>query len=128
MNALGGVIAVTNAAGSSELRLEKGTLKLAGGRVFADNLVMTNEASVVSVELGADYKPVTVTEGGAIKLGGSLVVSSADGFVPRGDYAIATGGTRTGRFASVDLPSGYGVRYTAGSAYITRGALLVIIR
>ena len=128
VNALGGVITVTNVAGTSELRLEKGTLTLAGGKVFADNLILTNAASAVSLEIDADYKPVAVTAGGAIKLGGTLHVAPKEGARLSGPYVIASGGAREGRFSAVDLPEGYRVYYGADSVSIGGGATIIMVR
>ena len=130
VNALGGVIAVTNAAGTSELRLESGTLALAGGKVYADSLVMTNEASTVSVELSdAGF---TTAEVGALKLGGNLSVTLADGFKTHGGMAwhvVEGRSARTGTFETVDLPEGLRVCYTAnGFDIATEGGFTIIVR
>lgn len=128
VTAVGGVLAVTNALGDSELRLEKGTLTLAGGSVFADNFVMTNEACTVAVMLSGSYRPAIVAEGGEIKLGGSLDVAAEEGYRPSGTYLIASGGNVSGRFASVRLPEGYKVRYGAKGVSVSRGGTEVKIR
>jgi len=130
VNALGGVIAVTNVAGTSELRLESGTLALAGGKVYADSLVMTNEASTVSVELSdAGF---TTAEVGALKLGGNLSVTLADGFKTHGGMAwhvVEGRSARTGTFETVDLPEGLRVCYTAnGFDIATEGGFTIIVR
>ena len=129
VNALGGVIAVTNAEGSAELRLEKGTLALAGGKVYADALVLTNEASTVAVTLGADAFPTA--EVGALKLGGALRAELADGVTAKAGtvwHVVSGTAAREGQFGSVELPEGFKVRYTAtGFDIEKKGAGMVLL-
>lgn len=129
VNALGGVIAVTNVAGTSELRLESGTLALAGGKVYADTLVMTNAASTVAVELSDSLQTAEV---GLAKFGGTLSVTLADGFIPSGRtvwHVVAGRSARTGKFETVDLPEGLKVSYTAnGFDIATKGGFTLIVR
>lgn len=124
----GGVLAVTNGTATSELRLEDATLVLRGGEVFADNLILTNSASTLCVVVGENHKGITVGKTGFIELGGALVVAAEDGYRPSGQYVIASGGSITGRFSSVDLPAGYKVRYGGGTVSISKGGCVVTIR
>ena len=130
VSALGGVIAVTNVAGTSELRIEHGTLALQGGKVYADSLVLTNAASGVEVLLSGDG--FATAEVGKARLGGSIKVSVADGFKPNGAsvWTIVEGTqARDGTFAEIDVPEGFRVQYTpTGFMIANKSGLAIIIR
>ena len=130
VNALGGEIAVTNLDHTAELKLEKGVLTLAGGKVLADALDLSAATSRLVAEVGTDFQPVTVTTGGAVKLGGALAFAFKDGQKPAGQsvFPIVSGGVVEGRFTSVDLPSGYKVRYTANGVTVGKFGLIVVVQ
>lgn len=128
--ARGGVIAVTNEQGTAELRIESGTLALQGGKVYADSLVMTNEASEVEVVLSGDG--FVTAEVGKVRLGGRIKVSVADGFDPHGAsvWDVVSGmQPRDGTFDEVDVPEGYRIVYTpTGFSVANKRGLAIVIR
>lgn len=128
--ARGGVIAVTNEQGTAELRIESGTLALQGGKVYADSLVMTNEASEVEVVLSGDG--FVTAEVGKVRLGGRIKVSVADGFDPHGAsvWDLVSGmQPRDGTFDEVDVPEGYRIVYTpTGFSVANKRGLAIVIR
>ena len=130
VTAAGGVIAVTNEQGTAELRIESGTLALQGGKVYADSLVMTNEASEVEVVLSGDG--FVTAEVGKVRLGGRIKVSVADGFDPHGAsvWDVVSGmQPRDGTFDEVDVPEGYRIVYTpTGFSVANKRGLAIVIR
>lgn len=130
VTAAGGVIAVTNEQGTAELRIESGTLALQGGKVYADSLVMTNEASEVEVILSGDG--FVTAEVGKVRLGGRIKVSVADGFDPHGAsvWDVVSGlQPRDGTFDEVDVPEGYRIVYTpTGFSVANKRGLAIVIR
>ena len=128
--ARGGVIAVTNDQGTAELRIERGKLALQGGKVYADSLVMTNEASEVEVVLSGDG--FVTAEVGKVRLGGRIKMSVADGFDPHGAsvWDVVSGlQPRDGTFDEVDVPEGYRIVYTpTGFSVANKRGLAIVIR
>lgn len=130
VTAAGGVIAVTNEQGTAELRIESGTLALQGGKVYADSLVMTNEASEVEVVLSGDGFVTAAV--GKVRLGGRIKVSVADGFDPHGAsvWDVVSGmQPRDGTFDEVDVPEGYRIVYTpTGFSVANKRGLAILVR
>ena len=126
----GGTLAVTNETGDAELRLESGTLTLGGGLVWADQLTMTNEASVVALEMDSTDWQGGVTVSGTVRLGGTLKVTLPDGVagVRAGTrWKIAEGSARIGEFETLDVPERLDVMYTAKGVYCGRRSGLAVI-
>lgn len=122
----GGQLHVTNAAASAEFRIENGTFAVSSGTATLDRLVLTNALTTTRVELrgtgGGDYGHVTVNE--EVRLGGRLTVTM-NGYAARGGDAwtvVAGAGTRTGTFATADLPEGMRVVYTDNGFIVARPA------
>ncbi len=126
----GGMLAVTNAAQTSELCLDYGTLAVAGGSVVVDKLTMTNAESVVSVVVSGRGTPIVVN-GAANVDGGRLVVAIDEDNPPvqSGSYTLIGAGSLTGRFTEVTLPQGtVKLAYTDGAVCLSYCGTVVLIR
>ena len=113
----GGTLSVTNAAANATLQIEHGSLTLNSGTATVNRLVMTNALSSMQVQLRgkADSNYGRVIAGSSVLLGGALSVSVSNYTVRAGDLWTIVGGTgtRTGAFATTNLPAGMKVFYTA---------------
>jgi hypothetical protein len=113
----GGALAVTNAVGDATLRIERGTFAIKAGTATLNRLVTTNALATTQVELrgtgSSDYGHVTAS--GDVLLGGSLTVSLNGYTIDGGEVWTIVGGTgtRTGTFATTDIPAEMRVFYTA---------------
>lgn len=112
----GGNLTVTNAAANATLQIERGTLALTNGTATVDRLVLTNAMAALQVQLRGkgsnDYSRVIA--GSSVLLGGTLTVTVSNYTVRAGDSWTIVGGTgtRTGAFATTNLPAGMKVLYT----------------
>jgi len=113
----GGNLTVTNGAASATLQIERGTLALTNGMATVDRLVMTNALAAMQVQLRGkgDSNYGRVIAGSGVLLGGALTVTVSNYTVRAGDSWTIVGGTgtRTGAFATTNLPAGMKVFYTS---------------
>ncbi len=112
---VGGVLAVTNAAGDAALSLADGTLALSGGTVYADSLSIGVNGGVSITLSSADPCGEVILAGGPVALSGAFSAACAEGYEPRGGeiWKIASGGVRSGTFDTLDIPENTRLRYSA---------------
>ena len=125
----GGLLAVTNSTGTSELKLDYGTLDVNGGRVIADRLTMTGPESVVKVKISS-REPAVVVKGAANVDGAKLVVTVDDGYVLErtGSYKLIQAAAASGTFADIEAPRGMRIRNTANGIVGSFGGLVIVVQ
>jgi hypothetical protein len=109
---------------SSTLRIV-GDLTLAMGSMASGQQVQIDPGSTVTILIDDPGDPARVAASGAVSInGGTLVVELPSGVALGDSFTILSGGSRSGEFASVQLPDLSALGLEAVIEYTTNGAIV----
>jgi hypothetical protein len=99
--------------GSFDPGVGAGTANLTVGTNYTNSTLLIN---INGLSAGKDYDRVTVTGNATLK--GTLTVTASDSLPEGADTILKTTGTITGKFATVNLPTGYTISYRTNKVII----------